>query len=153
MMPILKVRYESSFLAVENSEFKIQEWQATKKLEHAVCFGIKPEDFGFSQDQAKKINAKDGIVVYVRKGNKNKLPSLDLIRAYQNAIKNFCEDQNQSDRNDKSIFRGESSITFINEETRQVVIFDRETKIFITAYKLAERSVDEYLTTGNIGSN
>lgn len=38
-------------------------------------------------------------------------------------------------------------------ETRQVVIFDQETKIFITAYKLAERSVDEYLTTGNIGSN
>jgi hypothetical protein len=30
---------------------------------------------------------------------------------------------------------------------------ERETKIFITAYKLAERSVDEYLTTGIIGSN
>jgi len=150
-LAILKARYGSSFLAVENSEFKIQEWQAAKKLEHAVCFGIKLEDFGFSQDQAKKINAKGGIVVYVRKGNK--LPSLDLIRAYQNPIKNFCEDRNQSDRNDKSIFRGEPSITFFNEETRQVVIFDRETKIFITAYKLAERSVDEYLTTGNIGSN
>jgi hypothetical protein len=41
----------------------------------------------------------------------------------------------------------------VKKETRQVVIFDQETKIFITAYKLAERSVDEYLTTGNIGSN
>jgi len=40
-------------------------------------------------------------------------------------------------------FRGEPSITFFNQET----------KIFITAYKLAERSVDEYLTNGNIGSN
>ena len=150
-LAILKARYGSNFLAVENGEFKIQEWQAAKKLEHAVCFGIKPEDFGFSQDQAKQINAKGGIVVYVRKGNK--LPSLDLIRAYQNAIKNFCEDRNQSDRHDKSTFRGEPSITFFNQETRQVVIFDRETKIFITAYKLAERSVDEYLTTHNIGSN
>jgi hypothetical protein len=90
-------------------------------------------------------------VSYVRKGNR--LPSLDLIRAYQNAIKNFCEDRNQSDRNDKSTFRGEPSITFFNKKTRQVAVFNRETKIFITAYKLAERSVDEYLTTGIIGSN
>ena len=148
---ILEARYGSNFLTVENGEFKIQEWQAAKKLEHAVCFGLKPEDFGFSQDQAKQINAKGGIVAYVRKGNK--LPSLDLIRAYQNAIKNFCEDPNLSVRNDKSTFRGESSITFFNQETRQVVIFDQETKNFRTAYKLAERSVDEYLTTGNIGSN
>ena len=148
---ILEARYGSNFLTVENGEFRIQEWQAAKKLEHAVCFGLKPEDFGFSQDQAKQINAKGGIVAYVRKGNK--LPSLDLIRAYQNAIKNFCEDPNQSVRNDRSTFRGEPSITFFNQETRQVVIFDQETKIFITAYKLAEKGVDEYLTTGNIGSN
>ena len=76
-----------------------------------------------------------------------------MIRTYQNAIKNFCEDRTQSDRNDKSTFRGEFSITFFNQKTRQVAIFDRETKIFITAYKLAERSVDEYLTIGNIGSH
>jgi Colicin D len=90
-------------------------------------------------------------VAYVRKGKK--LPSLDLIRAYQNAIKNFCENRNQSVRNDESTFRGEPSITFFNQETRQVVIFDKETKIFITAYKLAERSVNKYLTTGIIGRN
>ena len=88
---------------------------------------------------------------YLRKGQR--LPSLDLIRAYQNAIKNFCEDRNQSTRNDESIFRRENAITFFNQDTRQIVVFNRETKIFITAYKLAERSVDEYLTTGNLGSN
>lgn len=90
-------------------------------------------------------------MAYVRKGKK--LPSLDLIRAYQNAIKNFCENRSQSVRNDESTFRGEPSITFFNKETRQVVIFDQETKIFITAYKLAERSVNKYLTTGIIGRN
>ena len=74
---------------------------------------------------------------YVRKGNK--LPSLDLIRAYQNAIKNFCEDRNQSNRNDESTFRGEPSVIFFNEKTRQVVIFDQKTNLFVTAYKLAER--------------
>jgi hypothetical protein len=71
-------------------------------------------------------------VTYVRKGNT--LPSLDLTRTYKNAIKNFCEYRNQSDRNDESTFRGESSITFFNEKTRQAVVFDPETKIFITAY-------------------
>ena len=146
---ILNARYGSNFLTVKNDEFKIEEWQAAKKLEHAVCFGLKLEDFGFSQDQAKQINAKGGIVAYVRKGNK--LPSLDLIRAYQNAIKNFCEDPNQSVRNNKSTFRGEPSITFFNQETRQVAIFDQETKIFITAYKLTENSAEEYLRTGDIG--
>ena len=88
-------------------------------------------------------------MAYLRKGKK--LPSLDFIRAYQNAIKNFCEDRNQSDRNDKSTFRGEPSITFFNQETRQVVIFDRETKIFITAYKISPDQLIRYLKTGEIG--
>ena len=89
-------------------------------------------------------------MAYVHKGNK--VPSLDLIRAYQNAIKNFCEDRSRSDRNEESTFQGEPSITFFNEKTRQVVIFDRETKTFITAYKLADRHVREYERTGNIGT-
>ena len=74
-----------------------------------------------------------------------------MIRAYQNAIKNFCEDRNKSDRNDKSTFRGEPSITFFNQETRQVVIFDRETKIFITAYKISPDQLIRYLRTDEIG--
>ena len=150
-LAILEARYGSNFIAVENGEFKISDWQAAKKIEHTVCFTINPEDYGFSQDQAKAINKPGGIVSYLRKGQR--LPSLDLIRAYQNAIKNFCEDRNQSTRNDESIFRRENAITFFNQDTRQIVVFNRETKIFITAYKLAERSVDEYLTTGNLGSN
>ena len=123
-----------------------------KKIEHAVCFGLKPEDFGFSQEQAIQINSpKGGIRAYVQQGKP--LPSLDFIRAYQNAIKSFCEDRTRSVRNDKSTFRGQPSITFFNEQTRQVVIFDQETKIFITAYKLAERSVESYIENGEIGNN
>ena len=109
------------------------------------------ENFGFSQDQANQINTEGRIVAYVRMNNK--LPSLDLIRAYQNAIKNFCENPDQSERKDNSTFRGEPSITFFNPKTRQIVIFNRETKIFITAYKLADRHVDDYLSTGTIGKN
>ena len=147
---ILEEKYGSSFLSVKKGEFKIQEWQAAKKLEHAICFGLDPKNFNFSQDQAKQIN-KGGIVAYVRQGNQ--LPSLDFIRSYQNVIKNFCEDQNKSIRNDESLFRGRPSITFFNKETRQVVIFDQETKIFITAYKLAPRQINTYITTGSIGNN
>lgn len=88
---------------------------------------------------------------YVRKGNR--LPSLDLIRSYQNTIKDFCEDRNKSVRNDTIIFRGEPSIAFFNQETRQIAIFDQKTKVFITAYKLAERQVDKYIINGNIGNN
>ena len=44
-----------------------------------------------------------------------------------------------------------SGIKIISPENLEK--FDRETNIFITAYKFAERSVDEYLTIGNIGSN
>lgn len=94
-----------------------------------------------SQEQLREINAKNGIVAYIRKGNK--LPSMDLIRSYQNAMKTFCEDPNLSVRNEESTFK----ITFFNQKTRQVVIFDRETKIFITAYKLADRHAREYIGT------
>jgi hypothetical protein len=138
-----------NFITVENGEFKIQEEQAAKKLEHAVCFAINPADYDFSQDQAKEINVKGGIVAYVRKGKT--LPNLDLIRAYQNAIKNFCEDRTQSDRNDKSTFRGDPSITFFNEKSRQAVIFNRETKVFITAYKISDDQRDRYIESGEIG--
>ena len=85
----------------------------------------------------------------MRKGQK--LPNLDFIRAYQNAIKKFCEDRTQSTRNDKSTFRGEPSIIFFNQETRQVVVFNRETKIFRTAYKISPDQLIRYLKTGEIG--
>jgi hypothetical protein len=41
--------------------------QASKKIKHGVCFKINPEDYNFSQNQAKEINAKVGIVAYLRK--------------------------------------------------------------------------------------
>lgn len=76
-----------------------------------------------------------------------------MIRAYQSAIKNFCENPNQSVRNNKSNFYEEPSITFFNQGTRQIVIFKQETKIFITAYKLSDRHINKCLKSGGIGSN
>ena len=147
---ILQAKYGSNSVAVENGEFSIQDWQSVKKIEHAVCFGIQPEDFGFSQNQAREINyGNGGLVAYVQKGKT--LPSLDFVRAYQNAIKNFCENRNLSSKNNNSTFRGKPCVTFFNQDTRIIVVFDKETHLFITAYKLAERSVEEYLTNSSIG--
>lgn len=58
---ILNATYGSNFLAVENNEFKIEEWQAAKKIYHYICSGVKPEDFGFSQAQADSIKSKGGL--------------------------------------------------------------------------------------------
>ena len=99
---ILEEKYGSNFIPVEDGEFKIQEWQAVKKIKHSGCFAVYPKDYGFFNAQPNKINGQGGIVAYVRKGNK--LPSLDLIRAYQNALKNFCEDRSISERDDQTTF-------------------------------------------------
>ena len=147
----MEAKYGSNFITIENDEFKIQEWQAAKKIKHALSFGVNPADYDFSQDQAVEIDSKGGIVSYVEKGKK--LPSLELIRAYQNAIKEFCENRNLSSRNDESTFKGKPSITFFNEMTRQVAIFDRETKTFITAHKINEVQYQRYETSGNIGNS
>lgn len=150
-LAILRQNYDSKFTTVSNGEFRIEDWQAAKKIEHAVCFGIKPEDYGFSQDKAREINSKGGIVLYLQKGNP--LPPPELIKAFQNAVKNFCEDRTQSNRNDESIFQGSPAITFFNSETRQIAIFDQETKTFRTAYKLDGRGREDYLNDGIIGNH
>jgi len=121
-----------------------------KKIEHGVCFRIKPENFRFSQAQAKAINRAGGIVGYVRRGVE--LPSLDLIREFQNVLKNFCEDPTQSVRYDNIIFRGIPCVAFYNPNTRQIVLFHKETKVYIMAYKLARRHVDDFLEKGVLGN-
>jgi hypothetical protein len=97
--------------------------------------------------EAAEIN-KIGIVDYLRKGKQ--LPSSELIKAFQDAIKLFCEDPN-SVRNDEASFRDKPAIVFFNRQTGQVAIFNRETKSFITAYKLSRANVIRYLQDGTLG--
>ena len=51
----------------------------------------------------------------------------------------------------KVLFKENFLLYFLTKKLGRGVVFDRETKIFITAYKIAERSVNEYLTSGSIG--
>jgi hypothetical protein len=146
---LIKSKYPGSIQITD--DLRITDWQACKHIYHGIGVGVNPEDYSITQKELMKISGPGGLIAYVQKGGK--LPTIEHIRAYQNAIKTFCEDQNLSVRNNQSTFRGESSITFFNKTTQQVGIFNRETKIFITAYKIAERSVNNYLETGNIGES
>lgn len=147
---ILVNMYGSRAINVFNGEFQIGDWQTAKKIAHAGCFGIKLEDYGFSQNQAEKIRLEGGLVSYVRKGNA--LPNLDLIRAFQNAVKDFCEDTDRSEKNEEGIYQSKPAIIFFNRETNQIAVFNKKKKTFITAYKLGENNADTYLTSGTAGS-
>jgi hypothetical protein len=69
----LEARYGSNFITVENGKLKLGDWQSAKKIKHAVCFGINPADYDFSQDQAKEINAKGGLESILNNQNFNNL--------------------------------------------------------------------------------
>ncbi len=137
-----------NFIAVENGELKITDQQAVAKLDHADLFGINVADFNFSRKQTQEINNKGGLRAYVQRGGT--LPSFDLIRAYQNALKTFCENRELSSRNNEATARGKPVIVFSNKDTRQIVIFDAATKEFISAYRIDRDRFDQYQITFRI---
>jgi nickel-dependent lactate racemase len=92
---------------------------------------------------------KGGIVQYVTQGKR--LPSKELIRAYLSTIKEFCEDETNVTRNDQATFRGTPAIVFVNKSTKQIVIFTRDEKEFITAYMLNETQFRRYLKSNEVG--
>ena len=54
--------------------------------------------YGITQEQLMEIGKPGGLPEYVRKGNK--LPSIEHVKAYQEALKNICENsQNELIRN------------------------------------------------------
>lgn len=79
------------------------------------------------------------------------LPTDELIEEFQLEMKDFCENTHGVVRNNKSTFQDDPSITFYQKKTRLVVIFDRFTKEFRSAYKLTEPQATRYELTGEIG--
>jgi len=66
VIAILEAKYGLNHIAIDNGELKIKYWQATKKIKHAVSFGINlSSNYGISQKQLRKINAKNVIVPYI----------------------------------------------------------------------------------------
>ena len=144
-LSLLENKYGSNHITFEG-DLKISEWQATKKICHGVCFGIKPEDYGAKQSDLHRLN-KIGIARYVREGGR--LPTAEHTRAYQDALKDFCEASTNL-KNKDSTFRGSPSTTFFNEDTYQVAIFEPNGDL-ISAYKLSPNNADTYQEKGTIG--
>lgn len=97
---------------------------------------------------AEQIDKSGGIVAYTQRDYE--LPSLDLIRIYQNIVKTFCTDP-LTMRKDFITFYNEPTIVFYNEDRCLVAIFNKETKIFKSAYKISRNEFDEFVKTQTLG--
>ncbi len=129
---------------------RISDWQAAKKIYHASEFGINPEDYGMTKDNILRIQSI-GLTKYVREGRP--LPPIKLIKAYQMAVKNMCDNSKQSDGKFSS--RAEQKIhqtTYsYNKITRQIAGFNKKTGDLITAGKYSPRAFDRFLDTKHLG--
>lgn len=127
----------------------MNDWQSVKKLVHATDFGLDLIQYGFSQAEAKAINELN-IIEYVAQGGK--LPSTDLVRDYIDAIKMFCENNPRVIRNDTTAkFKGDPMIAFYDDSTRQIALFERDTKKFRTGYILTVNQAKRYNQFGSVG--
>ena len=83
------IKSYSGQLEIRDNE-RISDWQAAKKIYHAIDFGINPEDkiYGMTKDNILRLQ-KIGLTKYVREGRP--LPPIKLIKAYQIAVKNMCD--------------------------------------------------------------
>jgi hypothetical protein len=77
VIEIINENYGGSMQITE--KFKITDQQAASHLYHGNGVGMKPEDFGITQEQLEKIS--DAVLIaYIRQGEK--LPSKEHVRSY-----------------------------------------------------------------------
>lgn len=145
---ILNNAYGDIEVEIANREFTMNGQQNAKKLIHGSDFGLDLQNSGFSQAEAKKIN-KLSIIEYVAQSGK--IPSVDLVRDYINSSKIFYEDNPRITRNDTVQFRDEPMIAFYDPVTKQIVLFEKESKKFRTAYRLSAIQSQRYADSGAAG--
>ena len=131
-------------------DFYVSDWQAAKKIYHAMEFGINPEDYGMSRDNLKLIE-KHGLTRYVRMGKP--LPPTNLVKAYQCALKDFCEKAKANDSTYNS--RGEQlshqAKSYIKKDSNIIITFKKSTEDLITGGAYGERSYINFLETKVLG--
>lgn len=70
-------------------DYRMSDWQAASHIYHATGVGVGPENYGLTQDEIMKITKEEGgFIKDVQRGNK--LPSMEHVQAYQEAVKNIC---------------------------------------------------------------
>ena len=104
-----------------------------------------------TKEQLRKIETV-GLPKYVRLGNP--LPSVELIKDYQAAVKGFCENSEKlpsgtySSRGDQKVHK---SSFYYNDETRKIVAFNMETQDLITASTYNPKDFAMFRVTKNLG--
>ena len=129
---------------------RITDWQAAKHLHHGIGVGVDPEMYGMTQEQLTDLS-KDGLTEYVRKGNK--LPSIEHVKAYQEALKNICE--NSQKRTDSKYYykHGVTPATvYYDEHNRIIVCFNQTTGDLITGDRQREKVFNRFMAHNTLGA-
>ena len=93
-----------------------------------------------------------GLIKYVQRGYK--LPSIEHVKAYQNALKNSCENPSTI-RRDNSKYYYKHGVTpttvFYNEEDRYIIAFNQTTGDLITGDKQRPKAVKNFVAENILG--
>ena len=147
-LELIAETYSGSMQVTE--DFKITDWQAVKHLYHAKGVGVNPEKFEITQKQLMEIGKPGGLPEYVRKGNK--LPSIGHIRAYQEALKNICENPSTNRRDDtKYYYKHGVTPTTAFYNGRYVVAFNQTNGDLITGDKQRENVSNRFMADNTLG--
>jgi hypothetical protein len=128
----------------------ISDRKAASKIYHASQLGVDPEDYGMTKANVKRIS-EIGIHNYAREGRP--LPPIELVKAYQDAIKNICTngqsfDGTYSSKAEQKVHKAKYRY---NPETREVAGFSQETGELITSTKYKESTFQKFILTKNLG--
>ena len=142
-------------------DFKISDRQAAKHIYHANGMGIKPQDYGFTQQELELIRGEDryqegGLGAYVRRGYR--LPPIEMIQDYQLRLKESCE---------KALIRRTNvpyydvngvwpsrvfAIPPTEDSAPIIVAFNESTKDLITGDKQQEKRFSQFKDNNFLGS-
>lgn len=139
----------SGKMEIEGDYF-ISDRKAAEKIYHAPHLGINSEDFGMTDNDLARIQ-QIGLKNYAQEGRE--LPSIEFVKAYQNALKNICENGKSMDGTYSSSGQNKihSARFFYNEYTREVVGFYQETGELITGTRYRENMFSKFILTRNLG--
>jgi hypothetical protein len=120
-------------------------WQGAKKIYHSESFGIKPGDYGMTQDQMDKIEKWD-LTKYVQCGEK--LPPIEMVKEYAKRVKETCLNE-QAFRNNKGEYKERSvpqpTIIFSLKKSRLKITFNGNTGKLVTAQRVRVGGFNKYL--------
>ena len=129
---------------------RITDWQAAKHLYHAKGVGVDPEMYGITQEQLMEIGKPGGLTEYVRKGNK--LPSIEHVKAYQEALKTICE--NSPKRTDSKYYYKHGvrpATVYYDEDNRLIVSFNQTSGDLITGDRQRKNVFNRFKNENYLG--